>query len=577
MTRAAWERPPGPTRSALRALGLGAGRTALLALLAAHIVFSLLPALGPIRSDFANYYVPARAVFEGRSADRVYERGWFVDESSHMGLDGEGSFVPHPPACALLLLPLAGLEPLMAKAAWTLWLAGCLVAYAVLARNGLRLPAVWVGLTVLAQTVSLRNALLYGQPYPFLLLLLVGALLALERGRPFLAGLLIAPVVGLKLYGAPFALFFLVTRRFRALAGVVVGLAALTALTVAVLGWPLHETYLREVLPASLAGRIQDPYSPIWGSLTSLARRLFAFEPDLNPRPALDMPRLAEGLAVGLPLAIVALGLFAAARAGLRRGWAIPMVGALAASPLAGTYHFVLLALPAALLLAESRSGLARAVIVLCLVVATSPLTHYFGSLAQGWTNVLAYPRLASLLALLALALWSLTCRRDLVVASLLGALAGGAGAWRVTDDPGWMRVAGTGGYLAAEPRPCGAGLTWLAIVDGRLATRRSDGSFVLGRSRPCEEPRGDHVLRGPGGGRWDVIAEWHAGSAWDLTAVERTTGERLRLTSDPASEIEPAIDADGERIYFASDRKRGLGSTAIYVLRPQLPATGTK
>ena len=93
------------------------------ALLLLQLAFSLAPALGSIRNDFANYYVPARAALEGRTLDRAYEWQWFRAEAARVSLPGLGSFVPHPPANALLLLPLAGLSPPLAKAVWTLLLA----------------------------------------------------------------------------------------------------------------------------------------------------------------------------------------------------------------------------------------------------------------------------------------------------------------------------------------------------------------------------------------------------------------------------------------------------------------------
>ena len=52
---------------------------------------------------------------------------------------------------------------------------------------------------------------------------------------------------------------------------------------------------------------------------------------------------------------------------------------------------------------------------------------------------------------------------------------------------------------------------------------------------------------------------------SWDLWAVERASGRALALTRDAAGELEPAWEADGRGLVFASDRRRGLGSTALY------------
>ena len=113
-----------------------------------------------------------------------------------------------------------------------------------------------------------------------------------------------------------------------------------------------------------------------------------------------DAPALARGLATALPAGLV---LAAVAGAGptvpLARAWAIVMLAALAAAPLTSSYHFVLLVLPVALLLADGAlSRRRRALVVLAFVFATSPLPHYFARFATGWGDLLAYPRLAALL-----------------------------------------------------------------------------------------------------------------------------------------------------------------------------------
>src|SRR6185369_10137263 len=90
----------GTRRAAILSLG---------ALLALYVAFGLRPALGRITTDFANYYVPARAAVEGRDLGRLYERDAFDREMRRSGLSGMGSFVPHPPPNALLLLPVAAL------------------------------------------------------------------------------------------------------------------------------------------------------------------------------------------------------------------------------------------------------------------------------------------------------------------------------------------------------------------------------------------------------------------------------------------------------------------------------------
>jgi hypothetical protein len=536
----------------------------VLALLAGHLALSVWPGLTLIRNDFPSYYLTARAAAEGRSVAGAYDRAFWVGESARAGLPTVGTFVPHPPANALLLLPVARLPPAPAKA-----IASGLLAL-LLAASCLLLPRVspeagpWLcALALLTQTASIRNALLYGQPYPLLLLLLVGSLLALLRGRPLAAGLLLAPVVALKLYALPFVLFLLVTRRWRAAAGVVAGVAAVTIVSLAVLGPEIHRVYATQVLGESLDGRVLDPYSTVWGSPASVARRLFQLEPELNPHPVADAPVLARALARG---AGALIGLFAVAcaighdRAGrLRLAWATLAVGSLAASPLPSSYHMVLLAMPAAILVAESSRAWERAGALALAALAGSPLVHYAAPLAQGWGNLLAPLRLFALLALLAMCVRTLRLRTPVALALAGGALAATTALAVRPEDAGWRRVPEAHGLIVAEPASCPDGLAWLVVQDGRYRYRRGDGERV--DAPPCVPS-----ALSPDGA-WLAYSRFTDGS-WDVWARHQRTGEIRRVTRDPANEREPAWLPGGDAIVFASDRRRGLGATTLFVVR---------
>ncbi len=560
-----------PARPATEANGGGNGsgrgapawlRACVLVLLAAHLALGAWPALFRIRNDFPSYYLTARAAAEGRPLGGAYERAFWREESARAGLPTAGTFVPHPPANALLLLPIARLAPAAAKGVWTLVLALALVGAFVVMRRIVPEVSPWLlALALVTQTASLRNALLYGQPYPLLLLLLGASLVALMRGRGLLSGLLLAPVVALKLYGAPFVLFFLVTRRWRALLGVAAGVAGSLAVSLFVLGPEIHRVYFTQVLRPSLDGRILDPYSTVWGSVASVARRLFQLEPSLNPHPVLDAPVLATGLARfgGVALALFAVACaFVQDRDGrLRLGWATLAVGSLAASPLPSSYHMVLLALPVAILIATGGPWVRWTALALA-ALAGSPLVHYGAPLAQGWGNLLAPVRLIALLALL----W--TCARGVgswrprAIALAGGALAGLTALLAPSEDAGWRRVPEASSVIAAEPAACADGLSWLVVDGERYRYRRADGTLV-------DDPPCAPAAASPDG-TWRVYSEFGDGS-WDVWARHLPTGRVVRVTRDPANEVEPAWAATGDAIVFASDRRRGLGATTLFVV----------
>ncbi|HET8647632.1 MAG TPA: glycosyltransferase 87 family protein, partial [Vicinamibacteria bacterium] len=379
-----------------------------------------------------------------------------------------GLLAPNPPANALLLLPLAGWRAPAAKVAWTAVLAASLAAAFLVLRHITAAPAWLVALAFLLPTAALANTLARGQPYPLLALLIALALAALLRGREWAAGFLLAPVVALKLYALALLPYLLWTRRWRAAAALVAGTAAMGALGLAVLGAPVHGTYLREVLPASLEGRLIDPYSPLWQTVPAVARRLFQHEPELNPDPVADAPALAAFLARFVSCAVLAASVLVArarsAGADVRREWAVVLLASLAVSPALSTYHLVLLAVPCALLVAGAGGGRWRTPALLALLAfAGSALPHRFAPLAQGWGNLLACPRLLALLALWALAVAPLLTRRIALVAGVAGLLAGATALADQEGPPPGTRVAAARGPLLSEPFECGGAVSWVA------------------------------------------------------------------------------------------------------------------
>jgi Tol biopolymer transport system component len=76
---------------------------------------------------------------------------------------------------------------------------------------------------------------------------------------------------------------------------------------------------------------------------------------------------------------------------------------------------------------------------------------------------------------------------------------------------------------------------------------------------------------------RWVAFQAWQAASrSWDVLALERESGRLVVVASGPSNEVEPAWAPDGDRLFFASDRRRGLGFTALYSTAFRPASAGT-
>ncbi|MBK5254817.1 MAG: DUF2029 domain-containing protein [Vicinamibacteria bacterium] len=535
------------------------GWTVLALLLAAVQIPVLVKSAGdPTQSDFANYFTPAFVLARGGDLGALYGRDGFAKAMTEAGLTGLGSFVPHPPANALWLLPLAGLPPGAAKSVWTIVLI-CSILGAVWAVNRLA-PGVRPSLAtvlVLGPTLAVRNGLAFGQPYLILTSLLLVGVLALQHGSLALAGFLLGFGASFKPYALAIGVLFVHRDRRRLLAGFACGaLGPSSALWMLTGAQPFIE-FASKVLPWMARGDIQDPFSPGWGSLLALVNRFLRCEPDLNPQPWVHAPIAARFVGAAISAALLILGLVAARKA-LDAGKATVAVAigvafSLCASPYVASYHLVLLVLPV-LAVAHRLRAASLGIWLIFWALLGSPLVNMFRSV-PGILAPLAFIRLFGLLAVAFVIAWPFLDRLMLRRAVGLGAIAGVLALPWGRSEEAWERVSRARGYSMANPHFCGAHLRWWApSADGHGLESRGEG-FECGTA--AASIRGDER----------VTSRFTHGS-WNLYLDNvEAGGASTRLTFSDANEIDPTFSPDGCSLFFASDQGRGLGSTALYRL----------
>jgi len=393
-----------PTLAEVRAVGTPARETAWLRRAARAfqiLALLLLPGLfvqyarGNLEvNDFSIYYTAARAVLDG------------VDPYSVEGPSGR-SFV-YPPGFAVLLAPFAVLPFAVAAVLWT-----ALGLVAVLASLWLCLdllgisrgPAAWTvgGLALLCSGRMLDSELGNGQANHWVLLGLAACAWLCARGRSALGGVALSLAIVAKVTPLLFAVYLAGKREWRALAGLLAGLAVLGALLPALalgprgaldanLTWA--DAVLRPVVRSAPRPTPPDRDHPgrVHGiSLRALAHRYLTWSQAASHLDAPVFvnfvawsPRTAELVyrtATLLALAAAALALGARpARDGPRWLLEVSIVAAtmVLIAPLSRKAHFVVLLLPFVYAVAQASKGGRRAALVWVLppalvFVATSP------------------------------------------------------------------------------------------------------------------------------------------------------------------------------------------------------------
>lgn len=374
---------------------------------------------------FVAYYTAARLLDEGAGVRNFYDDVWFNARVETYTPGIRDIYRPNPPTTAWFVLPLAGLDYGRARAAWSLVNLVALAAAVAWLLGQAALRGVWapafVALVLLYH--PLRANLAQGQAYALLLGLLVLAWHGYRRRREAVVGLALGTMLAFKLAAPLVWVLLAVQRRWQALAwgaATALGAVLLSLPWVGADAWPAY---------LSLLTRLSDrPELAVtaYQSQFGLIHHLLAPDARWNPGAPFDAPALADWLtwlSAGLLIGVSAYRAHRAGTSDLIFG-AFVILG-IVVSPLSLAYHYVLLLLPAALLMAWAQGSghtWATLILVAALAAVAADLPYRSPRLAGGIWSLLAYPKLYGAWALWGLALWATSAAEAERTAPLSGA-----------------------------------------------------------------------------------------------------------------------------------------------------------
>ena len=504
-------------------------------------------------TDFPNYYTAAKLTLKREPLRRYYDWVWFQRQIDFAGFDRQlGGYIPHTPFTMLPLLPLTGFSPMRAKQIWILlqvvFLATTIL---LLARMG-RLSVLEVLVLALLAHNALANNLRLGQYYLLLLLLLTLGCWSLLRGREWLGGALLGVVFALKLYTAPFVLYFAVRRQWKAFWGFLGTIAALALLAIAWFGWSDVWYFANTVMARAIDGSVNDPYNPGWASMTALFRKTFMAEAELNPHPLWHAPAVFFFIRSLYTIGIVTVALVALAKTPRHQdaralAWFVIVLFVL--SPNAASYHFVLLLVPVALLLPEKTQRWSLGLIILYILVEL-PLVRW---------DAKFFPKAWVLLALFLYVGWTFlrSLRPSMIWATVAAVVAvSAAGAFQrmrvyLTETPQHYQHARVepDAIFSASPAQVGAGWIYESIGEQRYLLKQwnptgdrtfaFDGDAFHPTGSPQNTPFGFELV--------------HGRSA-KIAMFDPLTANLTTLVGNAPNPSEPALSPDGSKLAFVAD-----------------------
>ena len=527
---------------------------------------AFIPAWSKATGDFPNYYTAARLMLRRAPLTRLYDYPSFQREIAHAKVDRQlGGYIPQTPLTMAPLLPLSSQNPQTAKRVWLLLNLGFLAASLALLSRMTRFSVAQAWLVVFLAYGSLKQNLVLGQYYVLLLAILTFGCYAILRRRERTAGFALASAFVLKLYGAPLLFFLAAKRRWRAVAAFAATAIVSIALAVGIFGWDGLAFYVTQILPRSLAGETLNPFHPSNGTFVTFLRRMFVAEPELNPHPLADFPAVFAFLQTAFTLGILLLPLLAAMRrdAISRRDLAWWMIALVAVSPNTASYTFVLLILPAVLLLDDLPQRdwlwLLPAYLLLALPLRAS------------WSFL--FPKAWLLLFLFMKIGWSSLPTIPWRAATAAAAAAGLAAAFVTTRFPEKSsRLAAPiaiqpAAIYSSAPIVARSGVFYESIANERYVIQRWDGRAFETYSTPGYA---FHPAAPDSGER--VYFESLNGAASSLAFFDVRNRHCETLQTDRPNPHDPAVSHDGAMLAFISEdalflfeegRVRRLGTPA--------------
>lgn len=386
------------------------GLWAVVIALALRLVLFLPEAATRPSHGFSALYTLAQLVREGADLGLSYQDDWFKAQMARFLPPDIGDVNINPPPYALLGLPLTGFDYTGARIIWTGVSVLCLIVGVAWLTWRVDLRGPWalgfVAYVLVSQPV--RENLRLGQVYLFLFMLSVLAWDAYRQNKQRDLGLILGLMGSVKLAGLFIWPLLLIQRRWRAVVWggmtvVVICLASLALTSPA--AWLDYPSYfLRFNTHPSLAvTAYQTQLSLIW--------HLFTFDAEWNPAPVLSSPFLATWLPRLSGLVLLGIPAYLAYQHSRqdahRRGnnsdsfdfiIAAVIIANLVLSTAALDYHYPLLLLPAAILIAWARQRPSVWVwgilsLALWLIAADLPYRSPWFYTAGLW-SLLAYPKL---------------------------------------------------------------------------------------------------------------------------------------------------------------------------------------
>ncbi|MCX6170771.1 MAG: glycosyltransferase family 87 protein [Ignavibacteriales bacterium] len=349
-----------------------------------HIKYGIIPAWNNINSDFPNYYSASKLFIEGKDLSNIYDDSWFQQKINDYGIREKGKFSPFPPPTVFVMLPGAFFNPLTAKRIFLVLNLIVLLFTAYLFARISKLKIIVCLNFILFSGAALVNNLLLGQLYLFLLMFIVLGYWLLEKRKEQFAGLFWGIGAAVKYFPLVFIPLLFYNKKWKILVSLLLTLILINTVSYFILGPEIYRQFIDKVLFSHLNGELssQSNYAVQFQSWNSLFRNLFVYDMAENKTPFINSPALFNIARVIVYLSFTIITVLVSIKIkndknSFAKSIALSSLLLLVLSPASASYHLLILAFPAMLLITSSLNedypASSLTFIILFILVGSAP------------------------------------------------------------------------------------------------------------------------------------------------------------------------------------------------------------
>lgn len=252
------------------------------------ILYGILPGFFRVEGGFIPFYVAGKNFFNGINPIAFYRFPDFQKLIDASGLSTRIYSIGESTPASFLIGAFASIAP--AGYSKFVLTSISLVAFVLLVHVSAKLAGSSVKtayLVFLSSSFPLATNFSSGEPFIILTLLFSVSFFAFSIDAERASGAILGVVFPFQIFAALPALFFLLAKRWRVFIYFLLASIFVIFITYLIVGEQLISYYLQRVLPFHFNGKIQNPFSISYQTAWSFLKRLFLFDPTLNPRPML--------------------------------------------------------------------------------------------------------------------------------------------------------------------------------------------------------------------------------------------------------------------------------------------------